>query len=312
MYSMEQIELLRDVEPCAIHIDGLSKVYQGKIRALDNVSLDIGVGMFGLLGPNGAGKTTLIRILATLIKPTTGLATVNGLNVANGREKWAVKRLLGYLPQELSLYMGLSVIEFLDYMATLKEVSPKGEKASAIHRVLNMVGMEEHANQMIRTLSGGMKRRVGIAQALLGEPRLLIVDEPTAGLDPEERVRFRTLLASLAGQRMVLLSTHIVEDIATTCNDMAVFRKGHLLFHGSPDALIHAAVGRVWELIMKPKDTPDPAWRVVTSIRDSERLKLRIVGERPDANAEAVSPTLEEAYLSFMAADAGEHALAVM
>ncbi len=283
-----------------VQITNLSKAY-GDVCALDHIDLDIGVGMFGLLGPNGAGKTTLLRILATLLKPTTGRAVVGGFDVTDARQKWAVKRLLGYLPQELGLYPNLSVYEFLDYLATLKGLHHRTTRQGEVERVLQLVGLDGMARLRIKALSGGMQRRVGIAQALLGDPHLLIVDEPTVGLDPEERVRFRMLLARLAGERVVILSTHIVEDIATTCHDLAVLRRGRICFRGSPAALLHAADGQTWELHLLPEQHPDPNWRIATSVRDAHGVRLRIVGPQPRPDAVPADPTSEEAYLALMA-----------
>ncbi len=284
-----------------VQITGLSKMYGGSVRALDNIDLDISAGMFGLLGPNGAGKTTLLRILATLLKPTTGRAVVGGFDVTDARQKWAVKRLLGYLPQELSMYPNLSAYEFLDYIATLKGLHHARTRRNDVERVLQLTGIDGMARRRIKALSGGMKRRVGIAQALLGDPQLLIVDEPTVGLDPEERVRFRMLLARLAGERVVILSTHIVEDIATTCHDLAVMRRGRICFRGSPTALLHAANGHAWELMLSPDQQPDPDWRIATSVRHAHGLRLRIVGPQPSTDAAPAVPTLEEAYLALLA-----------
>jgi ABC-type multidrug transport system ATPase subunit len=283
-----------------VQITNLSKAY-GDVCALDHIDLDIGVGMFGLLGPNGAGKTTLLRILATLLKPTTGRAVVGGFDVTDARQKWAVKRLLGYLPQELGLYPNLSVYEFLDYLATLKGLHHRTTRQGEVERVLQLVGLDGMARLRIKALSGGMQRRVGIAQALLGDPHLLIVDEPTVGLDPEERVRFRMLLARLAGERVVILSTHIVEDIATTCHDLAVLRRGRICFRGSPAALLNAADRQTWELHLLPEQHPDPNWRIATSVRDAHGVRLRIVGPQPRPDAVPADPTSEEAYLALMA-----------
>ncbi|HBY97609.1 MAG: ABC transporter ATP-binding protein [Ardenticatenaceae bacterium] len=283
-----------------IEIDDLVKVYRGGVRALQGVDLHVESGMFGLLGPNGAGKTTLLRILATLLQPTSGRVLVDGFDVSDQRQRWAVKRLLGYLPQELGLYPNLSAYEFLDYIATLKQLHHTRTRHRDVERVLALTGLEGVAGRRICTLSGGMKRRVGIAQALLGDPKLLIVDEPTVGLDPEERVRFRTLLARLAGERVVILSTHIVEDIATTSYDMAVMKQGRILFHGSPTDLLCVAEGETWRLTLPPGHQPDPEWRVATSVRDARGLNLRIIGPCPSADAEPVPPTLEEAYIALM------------
>jgi ABC-2 type transport system ATP-binding protein len=268
-----------------VNIDQLSKSFGTRLRriqALDQVTLQINPGMFGLLGPNGAGKTTLLRIIATLLKPTHGRVTVDGFDVSDRRQKWVIKQILGFLPQELGLYNGLSPAEFLDYIATLKNMHNPHVRAEAVAQVMALSGLRTVAHQRIGTLSGGMKRRVGIAQALLGDPQLLIVDEPTAGLDPEERVRFRNLLAGLATERIVILSTHIVEDIAATCNRMA------------------AAEGQVWEVEIALNQSPSVSWRIASRMLAAESLRLRVVGEQPDQSARPVVPTLEEAYLALM------------
>ncbi|NMB86933.1 MAG: ABC transporter ATP-binding protein, partial [Chloroflexi bacterium] len=187
------------------------------ITALNDLNLDIYEGMFGLLGPNGAGKTTLMRILAGIVNPSQGKVIVLGNDISTGQGKEAIKTLLGYLPQELGIYPDLSAYEFVDYLAILKGVHDPGERRRQVERVLGLVGLSGEARRKLKTFSGGMKRRVGIAQALVNDPRILIVDEPTAGLDPEERIRFRNLLVELATERVVILSTHIVEDIGQTC-----------------------------------------------------------------------------------------------
>jgi len=286
-----------------VNIDQLSKSFGTRlhrIQALDQVTLQINPGMFGLLGPNGAGKTTLLRIVATLLKPTHGRVTVDGFDVSDRRQKWVIKQLLGFLPQELGLYNGLSPAEFLDYIATLKNLHNPHVRADAVAQVMALTGLRTVAHQRIGTLSGGMKRRVGIAQALLGDPQLLIVDEPTAGLDPEERVRFRNLLAGLATERIVILSTHIVEDIAATCNMMAVLDQGRVRFRGAPSALIAAAEGQAWEVEIPLNQSPPVSWRIASRVLAAESLRLRVVGEQPDQSARPVAPTLEEAYLVLM------------
>lgn len=283
-----------------VRLNHLCKTYPGGIQALRDINLEIGTGMFGLLGPNGAGKTTLLRILATLLKPSQGSATVDGFDVADPQQKWVVKGTLGYLPQELGLYPSLDVSEFLDYMATLKNLHQPRERREAVERAMGQAGLQSVARQRIQTLSGGMKRRVGIAQALLGRPRLLIVDEPTAGLDPEERVRLRSLLARLAAECVVILSTHIVEDIANSCQDLAVLYQGQIRFHGSPQALIAAAQGQAWELELPAGRLANPSWQVVSQVQAADQQRLRILGPRPAGEARGVTPTLEEAYLVLM------------
>jgi ABC-2 type transport system ATP-binding protein len=256
--------------------------------------------VFGLLGPNGAGKTTLMRILATLLKPTTGTARVAGYNVADSREKWAVKAMLGYLPQELSLYPDLTAREFLDYIAILKRMHDSQRRREQVAQLLATVGLGEAADRKLKTFSGGMKRRVGIAQALLNDPRLLIVDEPTSGLDPQERVRLRNLLADLARDRIVLLSTHIVEDIGQTCGDMAVLHQGRVLFRGAPGELIDRARGRVWQIKTKG-EKPDEGLAVVSTLRLEDGTQYRVVGEDVGGyEARPVEPSLEDGYIWLM------------
>ncbi len=202
-----------------IQIEHLSKTYAGKVQAVRNVHLSIQPGLIGLLGPNGAGKTTLMRMLATLLTPTEGTARIGGYDVRRAADRRQIKRLLGYLPQELGLYPNLNAYEFLDYLAILKGMHDAKARQQRINDLLEMVGLADVAKRRLKGYSGGMKRRVGLAQALLTDPQFLIVDEPTAGLDPEERIRIRTMLSelALAGDRVIILSTHIVEDVAQTC-----------------------------------------------------------------------------------------------
>jgi ABC-type multidrug transport system ATPase subunit len=241
----------------------------------------------------------MLRILATLLAPSQGRVTVDGFDVSDRRQKWAVKQVLGYLPQELGLFPSLSVTEFLNYIATLKNLYNPSARARAVDQVVDQAGLRSVAHQRIRTLSGGMKQRVGIAQALLGDPQLLIVDEPTAGLDPEERVRFRNLLGRISPDRVVILSTHIVEDIAA-CRDLAVLHKGQVRFRGSPAMLVQAAEGRVWELELPAGQEPDQDWQIASQVQEAGGLKLRVVGANPAGGATAARPTLEEAYLVLM------------
>lgn len=290
-----------------VSIEALTKKYPRGVRALDGVDLDIKEGMFGLLGPNGAGKTTLITILATLAKPTSGVARVDGWDVSDPRQRWLVKSILGYLPQELGLYPELTSEEFLSYMATLKGFGERRQRRTEVERLLTAVGLEDAARRKTKALSGGMKRRLGIAQALIGDPRLLIVDEPTAGLDPAERVRFRTLLAGLAAGKVVILSTHIVEDVAATCNDVAVLVNGKVRFRGSPSQLADQARGGVWEVKLPPGASPGPGWHVVASVSGPEGTRLRVLGPKPDERAVEVTPVLEDGYLRLLADDGAGH-----
>ncbi|WP_030442345.1 ABC transporter ATP-binding protein [Actinoplanes subtropicus] len=284
-----------------IEISQLSKAYRGSVRALDRLDLTIPTGMYGLLGANGAGKTTLMRILAGLLKPTGGSVRVGGHDIATGAGRLAVQRALGYLPQDLGVYPELSAREFLDYVALLKGLDARPARRRRVGEVLEITGLSGEADRKLRTYSGGMRRRVGIAQALLADPRLLIVDEPTAGLDPEERIRFRTLLARLAGRRTVLLSTHIVEDIAQTCRDVAVLAKGRLVFEGTVTDLTARAEGRVWTLTTA--DPPPTGGLVVSALPDGAGMRYRVVaGTTPPAGAQPATPTLEDGYLALSSA----------
>lgn len=249
-----------------ITVTDLSKTYRGEVQALRKVSMEIESGMFGLIGPNGAGKTTLIRILAGLLRPSSGGVQVLGHDVGTTQGKQAVKAVLGYLPQELGLYPDLSAFEFLDYIAILKGLTNGASRRRQIHELLDMVGLTEARDRRMKTYSYGMKRRVGIAQAFLGDPQLLIVDEPTAGLDPEERVHLRNILADMAGQRTVILSTHIIEDVSQSCTDLAVLHHGQVLFRGSPQQVIARARGKVWT-IFTTGEKPDSGLVVVSTLQ---------------------------------------------
>src|SRR5579871_1168012 len=266
--------------PMTISMSGLSKVYRGHIQALRNVDLTIEQGMFGLLGPNGAGKTTLMRILAGILRPTSGTLTIAGIDASRSssdRNRTQIKRLLGYLPQELGMYPDLSAREFLDYIALLKGMDNKQQRQARVEQLLETVALSEVANRKLKTYSGGMKRRVGIAQALLNDPRLLIVDEPTAGLDPEERIRFRNVLADAAAERTVILSTHILEDIAQTCQRMAVLHEGRILFDGTTQHLIDAARGHVWSVATPLGERPSSESTVVSTLHHGDSVHYRVV-----------------------------------
>jgi len=283
-----------------ITVSQLTKTYGRKVHALRGVDLEIGTGMFGLVGPNGAGKTTLMRILAGLLRPTSGKVSVLGNDVTNRRGKLAVKSVLGYLPQELGLYPDLTALEFLEYVALLKGMTDKAEKEKQINETLELVGLTGDARRKMRTFSGGMKRRVGIAQALLGKPQLLIVDEPTSGLDPEERVRLRNLLAEMSARCTVILSTHIVEDVSQSCNDLAVINLGQVLFRGSPGDLIAQARGRVWNLVTTG-ERPGAALTVVSTVQIQDGVQYRVIGTPGEASkVVSVEPSLEDGYIWLM------------
>jgi len=283
-----------------IEIDGLTKTYSGDVQALRGLTLHIGSGMFGLLGPNGAGKTTLMRVIAGLLKPSSGSVRVLGEDITTQAGKLAVKRQLGYLPQELGLYPNLTGREFLDYISVLKGISDKQERARQVQEILDLVRLTDQADRRLKTYSGGMKRRIGIGQALLGYPKLLIVDEPTAGLDPEERVRFRNLLAEMAARCTVILSTHVIEDISHSCNDLAIIREGRVLFRGKPGELIGLVRGRVWS-ILTSGERPTGDLKVVSTLQLQNGVQYRVIG-MPDEQfqAQAVEPSLEDGYMLAM------------
>jgi ABC-type multidrug transport system ATPase subunit len=282
-----------------ITIRRLTKTYRGGVTALDHLDLDIPYGMFGLLGANGAGKTTLMRILAGILPADTGTIHVGEHDLATATGRQAAKRELGYLPQELGLYPDLTASAFLDYMAILKGLDRRAARRARVIELLDLVGLADSANRKLKTYSGGMKRRVGIAQALLAHPRLLIVDEPTAGLDPEERIRFRTLLTTLGADRTVLLSTHIVEDIASTCRQLAVLGHGSLLYHGETAALSAIAQGRVW--VLRDSAPPPAEATVVSAIHHGDTAEYRLIAPHPPRpSAQPATPGLEDGYIALM------------
>lgn len=288
-----------------IEIHALTKTYgrgAKAVHALNGITLELGAGMFGLLGPNGAGKTTLMRILAGIVNPTSGQVKIGGYDVTTEAGRVAIKSMLGYLPQELGLYPDLTARQFVDYMAILKGMADAAERRRRVAEMLDLVGLTEVADRKLKGFSGGMKRRVGIAQALVNNPRLLIVDEPTAGLDPEERIRFRNLLVGLAADRVVLLSTHIVEDIGQTCRDMAVLARGQILFRGSPAELTQNAAGKVWTVTTADGAKPDGGLTVVSMLHLAEGIQYRLVGIAPTGypNAQTVPPGLEDGYVWLM------------
>ncbi|MCG5221048.1 ABC transporter ATP-binding protein [Streptosporangium soli] len=282
-----------------IEISQLTKTYKGGVHALDGLDLDVPTGMYGLLGSNGAGKTTLMRIMAGLLRPTSGSVRIGGHDITTTDGRLAVLRALGYLPQDVGVYPDLTARRFLDYIALLKGLDSRSARRRRIGELLEVVALTEQADRKLKGFSGGMLRRVGIAQALLADPRLLIVDEPTTGLDPEERIRFRTLLSQLAGDRTVLLSTHIVDDVAQTCRSLAVLAKGRLLFRGGVGELVAFADRRVWTVSTAG---PAPAQgRIVAALPEGAGMRYRMVSlTRPAANAEPAEPTLEDGYLALM------------
>jgi ABC-type multidrug transport system ATPase subunit len=281
-------------------IDNVSKQYGGRLLALSNFSLELAPGVLGLLGPNGAGKTTLMSILATITRATSGKVTWNGTDVAANPD--AVRAVLGYLPQDFGVYPNLNAVEFLEYLAAVKGLDAPTAKRR-IDELLNLVNLADVRKRPLGGFSGGMKQRVGIAQALLNDPQLLIVDEPTAGLDPEERVRFRNLLSDLAGERIVILSTHIVSDVEATATDIALISKGTLVAHATPEELLRRVEGMVWEWVIPSTELTAAKQRYLVSstTRRSDGVHVRVLGQQPPAGAQPVLPTLEDAYLFSLA-----------
>ena len=283
-----------------IIIHQLNKVYRGNVHALDHLDLTIPHGMFGLLGPNGAGKTTLMRTLAGILQPTNGIIRVGTYEATTQSGRNAIQQILGYLPQDLGVYPDLNAREFLDYIAILKGLHERKKRQKRVEELLDMVSLSQVANRKLKTYSGGMKRRVGIAQALLNDPLFLIVDEPTAGLDPEERIRFRNLLSDLAGDRTVLLSTHIVEDIAQTCQNLAMMKSGKVIFQGTISQMLQETQGKVW-LVRTQGPKPAGDCTVVSTLNMGSTMQYRVVGElASQAEANPVEPGLEDSYVWFM------------
>ena len=281
-------------------INNLGKQYKRDFWGLRDFSLDIKPGILGLLGPNGAGKSTFMRMLATITKPTDGTITWNGIDVVKSPD--TLRDVLGYLPQDFGVYPNLNAIEFLEYMAAIKGLDTVSAKRR-IDELLQLTNLVEAAKRPLGGYSGGMKQRVGIAQALLNDPQLLIVDEPTVGLDPEERVRFRNLLSDLSGERIVILSTHIVSDVEATATHIALVNKGQLLREAAPENLLNELENKVWEWTVHSDDLPALKHKHIVSgtIRRSDGVQVRVVSaDKPDADAHNVSPNIEDAYLFFI------------
>lgn len=290
----------RKKELMTIIIEHVSKIYQEHTIALHDIHLQIESGMFGLLGPNGAGKTTLLRIMASILPISSGRVVVDGYDLSRTQEKKQARQYLGYLPQEFDLYPDLSGEEFLDYFGLLKGITARGERHTQVTKLLEVLNLTDVSHQKIKTYSGGMKRRLGIGQALLGNPHVIIVDEPTAGLDPEERIRIRRVLSELAHDRIVVLSTHVIEDIAQTCERLAILHKGKLLFQGPTREIITLARGYTWEVISDETQVFPSKVQVVASVPSGENILYRVVGELDlhlQSLATPVAPTLEDGYV---------------
>ena len=290
-----------------LSIRQLSKTYGNGIQALCDITLDIDYGIFGLLGPNGAGKSSLMRTLATLQEANAGSVTFDGVDLLNHPD--IIRRQLGYLPQDFGVYPNVTALDLLDQLAVFKGITSRKQRRDEVLRQLNIVNLYDQRHQKLGTFSGGMLRRFGIAQALLGDPRLIIVDEPTAGLDPAERIRFQNLLADMggdtcgaqAGQRVLILSTHIVEDIAALCPQMAILNQGRIIRWGSPTVLIDSLNGRVWTRKISATDTftPAPNWTVITSRMAQGDRHLRVLSDAcPGEGFAIASPDMSDVYFT--------------
>jgi len=275
-------------------VSDLHKKY-GQVRALDGVSFELGTGITGLLGPNGAGKTTVIRALATVLAPDAGQIRILGLDPDDPKQRLEIRRRLGYLPQEPGFYKNFTCFDFIDYLAILKEHHERAERHEEVRRVLQVTGLTDQSTIKVRKLSGGMRRRLALAQALLGSPEFLVLDEPTVGLDPELRFRFREVITELAADRTVLLSTHQTEDVAAICDQVIVMDAGRVLFEGSPMELALLAAGKVWLADQRPVNAR-LTWRTATG-------RYRTVGE-PSAGADLIEPTIEDGYLMLVGVSA--------
>jgi ABC-2 type transport system ATP-binding protein len=286
-----------------LKIRDLKKTYASHIQALKGVSLEVPLGMFGLLGPNGAGKTTLMKIVATLLEPDSGTVEMNGFDLISRKDK--ARRMLGYLPQEFGLYPTLTAEQMLDYFAKLKGVTDKKQRRALIDTLLDRVNLSSARKQRLSGFSGGMQQRLGIAQALIGEPELIVVDEPTAGLDPEERVRFHNLLSETAGENaVVILSTHIVSDVSNLCSNMAVIRHGEILASCTPRQALDRLKESVWEATVPREKVSGLKSRCqVISTQMFEGLaRLRVIskGERPGEEFTPAAPALEDYYFDLV------------
>jgi ABC-2 type transport system ATP-binding protein len=295
-----------------IKIENLNKIYQGGNWALKDINLEIPNGMFGLLGPNGAGKSSLMRILVTLMKPSSGKVTIDGHDLMKNRRE--IRSMLGYLPQDFRFFAKLKTWEFLDYTARLAGMKNKAIRNDAVDRMLEEVGLFEARDRNANKLSGGMKRRLGIAQALINDPKIIIVDEPTTGLDPEERIRFRNLLSHISSRDVIIiLSTHIVGDISSTCENVALLNRGKLAYSGSPEGLIRKAEGHVWLIQATEKEYLEinDKFPVISTIPTDNGWELQVVSDNINGYyGHPIEPNLEHAYVYFMENNLNQWSLA--
>jgi ABC-type multidrug transport system ATPase subunit len=279
----------------------LSKTYKNGVKALDNIFLEIPQGLFGLLGPNGAGKSSLMRTIATLQEPDTGSIFLDGLDVTNEKEE--LRKVLGYLPQEFGVYPKMTPIDMLDHFAILKGITNKSERKEVIHELLIQTNLYDVRNKAIDTFSGGMKQRFGIAQALIGNPELIIVDEPTAGLDPSERNRFHNLLAEIGENVVVILSTHIVDDVSDLCSNMAIMGEGQILLTGKPQEVIASIKGNVWQKRVSRASISEyqSEYKVILSHLSGGETVIHVFNDTQPEGFEAVEADLEDVYFATLA-----------
>lgn len=284
-----------------LEIKDLTKTYSNGVKALDNVSLSIGNGMFGLLGPNGAGKSSLMRTLTTLQEPDEGKVLFKGIDIHQNPQ--ALRKQLGYLPQDFGVYPKISAYQLLHHFAVLKGIVDKSEREDQVNALLQQTNLYEKRKKAVGTFSGGMKQRFGIAQALLGNPKLIIVDEPTAGLDPEERNRFNNLLSEIGESVVVILSTHIVEDVSDLCQEMAILSEGKIILKGKPPQLIDKLKGQVWCKIIPKERLPvyKKEMCVISTRLFAGQTQLYVLSDsRPEAGFDQLSPSLEDVYFSVL------------
>jgi len=282
-----------------LKIENLSKTYSNGVNALKDINLTIPQGMFGLLGPNGAGKSSLMRTMATLQQADTGSIMMGDIDILKDTDK--VREMLGYLPQEFGVYPKVTSYKMLDHIASLKGVSNKGERKELVEALLNKTNLWHVRNKGLGTYSGGMKQRFGIAQALIGSPKLIIVDEPTAGLDPAERVRFHNLLSEIGENTIIILSTHIVEDVANLCKNMAIICLGEVVAQGNPTELTQRVQGKIWKKMIDKKELEDykSNFQVISTHLKAGRTIIHVHGEtKPDASFESSPANLEDVYFT--------------
>ncbi len=286
----------------SLSIKNLNKTYENGTKAIDNLSLEITNGMFGLLGPNGAGKSTLMRTIAALQEPTSGIIEFNGTNIL--ANPMFIRENLGYLPQEFGVYPKISAYRLLDHLAILKGIVNKKERQDQILYLLQQTNLLQHKDKAVHSFSGGMRQRFGIAQALLGNPKIIIVDEPTAGLDPEERNRFNNLLSEIGESIIVVLSTHIVEDVRDLCPKMAIISNGKLILEGKPNEAIDSLKDKIWMKAVQKTELKEyqSKFNIISSNLNSGKINIHVFShQRPDSGFELISPDLSDVYFSVLA-----------